>query len=77
MIKPEQIPDEVIDALKESTPWSSFWADHDTKLFLAIAINAWPDKKQMYFPAFSMETGHYEVPALVLFMFPSEEKNDD
>ena len=67
MIKPEQIPDEVIDALRESTPWSEFWTDHEHKLFLAIAINAWPGA--CVFGDVSGWDLHIELPL-------TEEKND-
>ena len=42
MLKFEQIPDEVVKALKASTQWSSFWHGDDMKELIAAAINAWP-----------------------------------
>lgn len=50
MIKPEQIPDEVVEkaakAMYAAEPWSTFWSIEDARSLsraaIAAAINAWP-----------------------------------
>lgn len=73
MIKPEQIPVQAKMALRLAI----YNGETDEAKIVADIINAWPNAQQRVFPAFSMETGHYEAPALILWLFPSEEKNDD
>jgi hypothetical protein len=45
MIKPEQIPDEVVRVINEACDSGRAWNARDT---LAAAINAWPNIEKIY-----------------------------
>jgi hypothetical protein len=47
MIKPEQIPDEVVERLCEGL---SYWDREATRAALAAALNAWPGMVERHFP---------------------------
>jgi hypothetical protein len=50
MIRPEQIPDEVVSS---ALRLSDLWADADVgtmRIAIAAALNAWPDMVERFFP---------------------------
>jgi hypothetical protein len=50
MIRPEQIPDEVVSS---ALRLSDLWAEVDVgtmRIALAAALNAWPDMVERFFP---------------------------
>ena len=61
MIKPEQVPDEVVDALLDTSNVAKPW-----KHAIAAALNAWPGMEQdQLFHGFTDGT-HYFQPRLIL-----------
>jgi hypothetical protein len=68
MIKPEQIPDEVVEALLDTSNVAQPW-----KHAIAAAINAWPEVKRVK-GYFTHDTDYYE-PAIILPL--PQEKPDE
>jgi hypothetical protein len=67
MIKAEQIPDEVVEAINEACDSGRAWNTRDT---LAAAINAWPGVE--------VEPTHESYPAWphIILPLPQENNND-
>ena len=68
MIKPSQIPDEVIDTVCDGSTDELF--KQGMRWMIAAAINAWPGGKEINFSIGDLKTHSYSLPL-------PQEKNDE
>jgi len=64
MLKPEQVPDEVVAAAREAWLGSDVSAQEDWRIAIAAAINAWPGNRME--TEYFTHCGDYWEPAVIL-----------
>ena len=74
MIKPEMIPNEVVQAAREAWLRSDVSAKEDWRVAIAAALNAWPGSEYVYKQPHRLSVS-YSNPAIILPL-PQENTNE-